>query len=565
MTQYEDYIISVDSGKLLSCKYVKQAVRRHLNDLKKSKRKHNKYYFSEEWANAAINVVCELRHTATDFAGKKFNLQPFQAFIIAMIFGWRRKDNGKRRYNKTYIEMARKNGKTELAAAIAWVCAILEQPLGGEFYSVATKKDQAKKWFDAVKYMGKQLAREDEAFDDKFRILTYNISSEELNIKMSYLSSDEDTLDGLNPFYVCIDELHAHPTGGVYKVMETGMSSWDDSLLNAITTAGFNLNSFCYSLRKTCIDVLAERKRQDNQFIIIYTIDDEDDWKDPNVWVKANPCLGNTPKLQKFEEDFQGAVNEGGVSEIQFKTKNLNMWTATSTTFIKDEEYLNCVSDWSHEAMRGSTCFAGLDLASTLDYAVYAQFFPSYEEGGKHRSILKYFIPEEKANSRRGEKVDFLRWQNEGHLIVTPGNVTDYNYIHKYIVDSHDFCNVKMIYYDRHNASQLVINLTEEGIQMKPFSQAIASMNAPTVQISKMIRNKEMDFGVDPVLRWMFSNIQLAMDTSGNIKIDKAKSSDRVDGPVALVMAVAAWMIGGEVEPEESVYEKLARERKLKK
>lgn len=344
LEKYKRYMDDVQSGKVLACKYVKQAIERQIRDLSRQKTETFPYYFDEKEAEKSLKLFSLLKHTKGEWATKalNFQLQDFQAFEIACVFGWKKQYSDLRRFTRVYSETARKSGKTEKCAGIQIIGAI-EGEGGAEVYSAATTRDQARIVFDATKHMAKELKRDGYKWAKPFVIQANDIKYEACVIKA--LSAEAKTLDGKNPHFVIIDEFHAHPTSDVLNVMETGMGARAQPLLYIITTAGFNIESPCYDLRKTATEILAGIKDDESFFTVIYTLDDDDNWEDEAVWIKANPNIGATPKWDWMREQYTKAKNEGFAKRVEFLTKNLNLWQNQKETWIADEVYQACASE----------------------------------------------------------------------------------------------------------------------------------------------------------------------------------------------------------------------------
>ena len=335
---------AVESGAVVTCEPVKLAVARQRHDLERQNTPDFPFYFDEQAAEKAIKTFKLLRHTKGEWATKRqlFQLQDFQAFEIACVFGWKKQDSGYRRFTRVYSETARKSGKTEKCAGIQAI-GILEGEGGAEVYSAATTRDQARIVFDASKVMLQGLKSDGfkwaKPLKIQARVIKYNDGIIEA------LSAEAKTLDGKNPHFVIIDEYHAHPTSDVLNVMETGMGARAQPLLYVITTAGFNIESPCYHMRETALNILRGVKTDESFFAIIYTLDPEDDWEDESVWIKPNPNIGNTPKWDWMREQHQKAKNEGFAKAVEFKTKNLNLWLNQREQWIDDSIYQACAND----------------------------------------------------------------------------------------------------------------------------------------------------------------------------------------------------------------------------
>ena len=535
----KEFVDSVGANPLRYNEAVRLCVERHIKDLQSTEN----YYFDEAEAERAIRFVCLLRHTKGAWAKKKFALQPFQAFTLWVLFGWRRNDNGARRFRKSYIEIPRKNGKTEFAAAVAIYLAFFDKEEGAEVFTAATKRDQAKICFDACQTMIRHLQHDSARAKETIKAFRNTIFSEQTRSKIEPLSADYDTLDGLNPHCAIIDEYHAHKTDGLLKVIETGMGSRLQPLLFIITTAGFNKESPCFNLRRVCLDILKGSKTDETVFALIFGIEEGDEWDNEATWEKANPNLGITPYIEYMQSQCTKARNEGRTAEIEFRTKNLNEWTTVASTWISDLVWENAGGAFDATELRGRLCFGGLDLATTRDLSALCLLFPPENEDEKIKVLLWFWCPEENAKTReKSDGVPYSQWAADGYLHLTEGNVTDYNFIKSKIRQLNEEYTLHSIAYDRYNASQLVIDLQDEGARMSPFSQRIGTMSAPTKELERMVADGSLTHGGNPVLAWMNRNVAIKTDADGNIKIDKDKSQEKVDGMVALAMSIGEYM-----------------------
>ena len=551
MTLYTTFIKAVKKqGSTHHCKYARLAVQRYEDDVKASKKKSFGYRFDTDKADRAIAFIKALKHTKGEYAGRQFQLLPYQAFIVSQIFGWVYKDSGLRRFTKAYIEIARKNGKTELAAAIGLYMMIADGEKGAEIYSAATKKDQAKICFSAAATMARSLKRDSKMIDKILDTHTNAISMVQYNSTFKPLSADSDTQDGLNPHMGIIDEYFAHPTDGMLKVLETGMGARLQPLMLIITTAGYNQQSPCYQFRGVCINYLEGVVRNDNTFCIIFTLDEEDidDYLNPAVWVKANPGIGTAPYMKYMLIQANNARTEGAAAEIEFKTKNLNIWTQTASTWIPSEHVKACHSTLD-EIPEGSSVLGALDLSYVYDitalslYSIKDCIFQNW-----------YFCPEDKVKDRRNsDKVVYAQFEKDNNIIFTPGNIIDYDYIRACISELAMKYFIKAIAYDQYNSSQLVVQLDQDGHNMIKYAQSFPSMSPPTKELERRVYAKDVSFIPNPVNDWMFSNVELRFNQEGQAKVHKGKdkSKNKIDGIVAMVMAYGLSM---SEEYNDSVY-----------
>ena len=517
----QQYIDGVLTGKVIAGEFIRLAVQRHVDDLGKTWG----YHFDEKTAKKAIDTFEVLRHWKGEWAGQRITLEPHQVFYIASLFGWKRKD-GTRRYRTSFKSVARKNAKTTECAGKAIYHLLADGEAGAQVYFAATKEDQARIGFKDVQ----EIIKKTPEMRKHFNVMTKSVLCGPSFMKP--LGSDSNTQDGFDPSWGIVDEYHAHKTDQMLNVLESGMGARRQPVIDVITTAGFNKEFPCYSqLRKTGIEILRGIKTDDSFLIMIFEMDEGDDWKNRNNWVKANPNLGVSVYTDYLDNRFIKACNEAGTKEVDFKTKNLNMWVDAADVWVQDDKFVECAVD---EFPAAVMCWGGLDLASTADITAFTIIFRGVD---RVFSRSWYFVPEERNYDNRNEGM-YKRWITDGWMIETPGNVTDYDFVRAKVNELKGEYNIKTIAYDRFNANQLVINLQDDGFVMEPFGQGFVSMSSPTKELEKLIVSKVFAHMGDPVLRWMLSNVNIAMDGAGNIKVHKGNSFGKVDGVVSNIMAI---------------------------
>lgn len=525
MQKVNQYIDDVTNGRVAVCKHVSNAVARYVND------RASGWTFSQTYAQHAVDFIEQLVHSTGDYAGRQFILEPWQAFIVYNLFGFLNAD-GSRRFTRAYVEVPRKNGKSTFSSAIMLYGLIADDEPAAQVYSAATKLDQAMMVFGESVRVCQNLPWLSEG-------LTVNNSVNNRRILYGQsiykpLEWNPGKQDGLNAHFCCIDEYHAHPNDELYNVIRNSMGARRQPLLFTITTAGFNREAPCYKHRQYCASVLNGAIKDDALFSVIYTLDEGDDWTDPQVWAKANPNFGISVYPRQLEQALTEA-KEFVHKEVEFKTKLLNVWTDTAQTWISDTAWMQCAD---MNALSGAVCYGGLDLANTSDFCAFTLFFPQQSE-----VKTWYWLPSETAYKRKDAAGASIRqWAADGFIHLTDGNVTDYAFIKAKILELAELYAIQDIAFDRFNASQLVIELQNEGLQMFPFGQGFVSMSSPTKELERLTKEKTLKHGGNPVTRWMMGNILLAQDPAANIKINKAKSGDKVDGPVSIVMAIGTAM-----------------------
>lgn len=527
----EQYVDDVLSGKKVAGKSEIAAVKRYVNDKKRAL--DCGFYLDTKAGEKAINFIQKLKHTKGKWAGKFLLLEPWQKFIVFNLFAWRKAD-GTRRFRYAYVEVARKNGKTALAAGIALYMLFAEKEPRAEVYSVATVKDQAKLCFNDSVAIVKQTS-----LSQRMRVFRDSILYEQLGAYFKPLSSDDGIHDGYSPYCVIVDEYHAHKDNGMLDVMRSGMAARTQPLVFIITTAGFNKNYPCYAYRQNAKNVMNGIVEDDSLFAIIFEMDADDDWTDPQCWAKANPNLGISVDYEYLAGEVKDAQNRPEAVR-GVKTKNLNMWVDAETTWILDEMWQKCSSSLTLADVEGRKCWGGLDLSNISDITAFVLLF---EIDDKLALVPKFWIPEDKLQEKIAkENVGFAEWVQKGYVTVTPGNILDYDYVKADILNIAEKYDVSSIAYDRWNSSQTIIQLQDEGLEMSPFGQGYGSMSAPSKEFEKMVLAGKIEHFGNPVLRWMLASTAIQTDPAGNIKPDKRKSSQKIDGIVASIMALGEMM-----------------------
>ncbi len=516
---------------ILVCEYVQLAVQRYYADLDNALDRG--WYFDRKAAMRAINFIEKLKHTKGEWAGQRFRLEPWQQFVLWNIFGWRNAD-GTRRFRYAYIEIARKNGKTALSAGVGLYMLFADGEARPEVYSAATVKDQAKICFaDAVAIV--------KATDLKNYLTPYrnSIVYELKGGTMKPLSSDYGTHDGLNPSCGIIDEFHAHKDSGMFDVIKSAFGARRQPLLFIITTAGFNKSGACYAYRDNVIKVLRGVNEDDSLFGIIYTLDSKEEWDDPKMWIKSNPNLGVSLSADYLADQVKDAKNRPeAVRNVM--TKNVNLWVDAEKTWILDDVWMQCVGTTDPADLKGCACWGGLDLSNVSAVSAYVLLF---HENDRFQLLPHFWIPEEKMLEKiRKENINYDKWVAEGYVTATPGNVIDYDFVKADILRIVADYDLRASAYDRWNSSQTIIDLQNEGMTFNPFGQGYGSMSAPTKEFEKAVLTGKVEHFGNPVLRWMLASTVIKTDPAGNIKPDKEKSVQKIDGIVASIMALGEWM-----------------------
>ena len=540
----ETYAQQVRTGNILTCEFVQLAVDRYYRDMDNALDKG--WYFDRKAAQRAISFIERLKHTKGQWAGLRFKLEPWQQFIIWNIFGWKMAD-GTRRFRYAYVEIARKNGKTALSAGIGLYMLFADGESRPEVYSAATVKDQARICFsDAVEIV--------KATDLKNYLTPYrnSIVYELKGGMMKPLSSDYGTHDGLNPSCGIIDEFHAHKDSGMFDVIKSAFGARKQPLMFIITTAGFNKAGACYAYRDNVIKILRGINEDDTLFGIIYTMDANEEWDNPQMWIKSNPNLGVSLFPNYLEDQVNDAKNRPeAVRNVM--TKNVNLWVDAEKTWILDDAWMKCVGTTEIEDLRGCECWGGLDLSNVSDITAFVLIF---HENDKFQLLPFFWIPEEKMLEKiRKENINYDLWVKAGFVKVTSGNVLDYEFVKADILQVVEIYDLQSSAYDRWNSSQTIIDLQNEGMECNPFGQGYGSMSAPSKEFEKLVLSEKIEHFGNPVLRWMLSSTLIKTDPAGNIKPDKEKSVQKIDGIVASIMALGEWMTA-QAEDDNDPYSK---------
>lgn len=492
-------------------------------------------------ADRRVDFIEELlTHVEGALAGKPFLLEKWQQAVVGCLFGWKRY-GGSRRYREILLYVPRKNGKTPLAAAIAICVFFMDDEKGQQDYIGAADKDQASLLFRQAAGM----VRNEKRLESRCQIYGgfghRSITKELEGSFLRVISSDANTKHGGNPHLVLVDELHAQPNRDLIDVLLTSMASKNrsQSLIIFITTADFARPSVCNEKYDYACKV-RDGVVQDLSFLpVVYEATNKDDWTSPATWRKANPNFDVSVSAEYMERECARAKEESSY-ENTFKRLHLNMRTEQDKRWIQLERWDACGAPFNVESLRGQRCFGGLDLSSVSDLTSLVLFFP---ECGK---VLPFFwLPEETAIARtRKSNVPYESWAAKGLIDLTEGNRIDYQHIRNKILDLHEIYRIQDIGYDPYNADQIVLQLREQdGIEMVEFRQGFISMNQPCKALERMLLGKELFHGGNEVLRWNASNVAISMDPAGCIKMNKQKSAEKIDGLVALVMAIGRSIV----------------------
>lgn len=489
--------------------------------------------YDEKKAEKVIKFVKLLKHTKGRWAGQRFQLLPWQDELLRKLFGTV-DENGYRVYRKCYVEIGKKNGKSELGAAIALYLLVADGEYGAEIYSAACDREQA----SIVYNVAASMVEQEQQLKKRLKVIrsTKRIIYPAMNSFYHVLSADAYTKHGYNIHGVIFDELHAQPNRELWDVLTEGAGdARTQPLVFVITTAGYDRNSIGWEVHEYARKV-RDGIIDDPHFLpVIYGLEEDEDWRDEQNWYKANPSLGYIIDIEKLRAAYKEAENIPAKQNL-FRRLRLNQWVHQQTRFLPMQFWDLCSGKVDVKDLKGRVCYAGLDLASSVDIAAFAKVFPR-EDG--FDILMRFWIPEENMRERSlRDKVPYDVWVRDGFIKATPGNVIDYKTIENDILRDAEIYNIREIAFDRWGAVQLVQNLEAEGLTVVPIGQGFKSMSPPTKELLKLVMSKKIRHGGNPVLRWMADNMAVTMDAAENIKPDKKKSTERIDGMVALIMAL---------------------------
>ena len=547
----KQYAQAVVSKEILTCEWVQKACQRQLDDLVRFKRKSSIFQFNPELldrhgrpyrpADNLCSFIERLPHVKGPLAGQMIVLEPWQVFILSTVFGWVKSD-GKRRFRRSYIEVPRGNAKSTLSSAVGLYMLAADREGGAEVYSLATTRDQARIVFGDAQTM----ARMSPGFRSRFSV---NVGAHNMHVlqsgsKFEALSAEGSTLDGLNIHMGCIDELHAHKTRTVYDVVETGTGKRDNSLLWVITTAGSNRSGICYEVRSFVTKLLNGVFQDDTQFGIIYGLDEGDDWAAKDSLIKANPNWGISVReeilvpLQAKAIQLPSAVNN-------FKTKHLNEWVSADKSWMDMRAWdAGMNPDLELDQFLGQPCWIGLDLASKTDIAALVMLFQHPDTPDAFVVFGKYYLPEDTVQAAGNSQ--YQGWSHTGLLSVTPGNVIDFSWIEADLLEITSKYSVEAVAFDPFQATQLSTRMLSEGLPMIEVRPTVLNFSEPMKTLEALVLQKKLVHDGDPVLAWMASNVVAHTDVKDNIYPRKERAESKIDGIVALIMALSRAIKPGE-------------------
>lgn len=538
----KEYMSGVLDGSVPACSFVKQAVQRQLNDLRRWGPEGGDYYFDEKEASRPCWFIENLTHTKGELAGRAIHLEPWQCFLLTTLFGWKAKA-GNRRFRSAYVEVARGNGKSTLLSGIGLFCLCADHEPGAEVYSFATTREQAKIVFGDAQTMARGNRALQEAYG--LEVTAHALYVPATNSTFQAKSAEGSTLDGLNTHLAIIDELHAHKKRDVFDVVETSLGKRRNSLMVSITTAGVDRTGICYEQRTLVTKILSGSLQDESYFGIIYTLDPDDDWKSDEALAKANPNWGVSVRPEVIRA-LQAKAIATPSAENNFKTKHLDVWCNADVGWMDMKAWDACADESLDESdFDGESCWLGLDLASTSDMTAKVKIFQRKIDGSSHYYLFgDYWLP--RTAIERGVNSQYQGWEYLGYLHVCEGPVTDFAEIRDSILEDCGRYSVQSVAYDPFQAVQLSKELSDDGVPMVLCKQTVANLSDPMKQFQALVLDHRLHFNGDPVLTWMVSNVVCHVDVKENIYPRKDAPENKIDGVVAGIMALSRALLNDE-------------------
>lgn len=529
MRGYERYIRDVRSGKIVTCQYIKQVVERFCEF-----RERPDIYFDATAVDAFIDFVGQMKHWAGKSAGQYFQLLDWQQFYFAVLIGLKYKSTGLRVVKEVYTEMARKQGKSSIIAALALWHLIGDGENAPFVACLASTREQARLIFEMCQNYAKSL-------DPKGQYLKYYrnyIKFPTNNGEVKIFSSDASKLDGLSVSLGIIDEFAVQPDNQLYSKIKTSMGFRENPLMVLITTPQGNLNSPAHTVFQTSVEILSKVKTDDTFWPFIYTLDPEeqDQWDNENLWIKSNPSLGTTVTLDWLRSECLAAKNDSS-KQVAFKTLNAGIWCQSYTTWIEQSIVVQRMKPISVDDFEGWPCTIGMDLGAVSDFTSITAMWV--------RENIYYFktwcfLPENTLENHPN-KLLYERFIQEGTMIPTAGNCTDYNFVAAKIGEISQKCPIDKIYTDTWNATSIMVTLGDMGFTVLPFSQSIGHFNSPTKSMERIIRDDQCVIDRSQCVLWQFGNVELKIDHNGNCKPDKSNYQKKIDSIISMISAIGGW------------------------
>ena len=543
---YNKYAQDVVEGRIVACESIKLACKRYISWFDR-----DDIEFDYDDVDKKIDLVRKMKHSTGVHARTNFELLPWQQFAFAGIFGWKWKDSGYRVTKKALLFVARKNGKTALAAALALCCAIADKENGAEVDIVANNAKQAEICYDQTKNYAESIDPKGKLFKRFRRDIKIPVTKSVIQVH----SSDSMGLDGWNTSTAIIDEFHAAKDWGLYNVLISSMGMRTQPLMLIITTAGFLVGDTypCYSMYSTCKQILNNIKEDDTMFSLLYELDEDDDWQDENNWIKCSPSLGQTVRYEYMREQIQDAVNNTSL-EVGVRTKNLNQFMQSSNIWISRDYIQKNMQEVNLEEYRDEIAFGGCDLSVVCDLTAHSVCIPPNPDRpvNPDKFIFKtwLYIPEE-AIENSSNKEYYKEWIRRGWAIKTAGNVVDYEHILKDQLEVSRTISFVDYGYDQYNASSWAITAEQSGLPLCIYGQSIGHFNGPTKFFEMLVRSGKCIIDTNPAVDWCFGNVELMIDHNENTKPAKANGDKnaKIDPVISMLEALGCYLNSRYYEP----------------
>ena len=541
------YALDVDSSEIPACKWVRLACRRFLDDMEDGHERG--LVFDVEKAQDVLDFFDHVPHIKGRWAGQPIEPSAWQVFIIINLYGWLWEATGLRRYKSAYIEVGRKNGKSTFVAPLGLYMTRWDGEPGAEVYSAATSRDQARIVFDTARDMVRNSK-----LKNHIQAYNHSVCHEGSSSFFKPLASDSDTLEGKNTQMALIDELHAHKNRRVYDVLELSMGARDQALLLVITTAGDDRTGICYEVRDYLTKVLEQVFDDDSCFGVIYTIDDPDEWTNPDVWIQANPNLGISPSLEDMQRLCQKAQQTPSAAS-EFKRKRLDIWCEGETAYFNMEHWRLCPQIAPDPRLKNLRCYLALDLSSKRDLTALVGLFP--DDDRNYQLKVKFYLPEAVLDPLKSGKAHHIQklyqqWADAGWLTLTPGQIIDYSVIYKDAKDWAQHYDAAEIAFDPWGATQMATQLQEDGFTIVQVQQSVKNFSEAMKETDAVMIDHRIHHEHNPVMAWMMSNVNARVDKNDNVFPNKLNDDSKIDGPVATFMAMNRALLQLE---SDSVYD----------
>lgn len=526
---YYQYAKDVVDGNIVAGELIKLSCQRFLDDLN-----DDRFEFRADKVKKCVNFMQALKHYTGKHAGTNFILLPFQVWITANLVGFYWKGTNQRRFTQSYIQMARKQGKSFFAGALCLYFLIADGEASAEVLLLANSRQQAKDIdFAVVAALAKQLDPKQKILKQFRDYLTIPVTQSRLKV----LAAEAKTGDGYNCSFGLIDEFHESPDTKMKDLVVSSQGMRESPHCCIITTAGFDKTKPCYRLRCYSAEVLHKTKTDDSLFAAVYELDENDDWTDEKNWIKSNPCLGQTVSVKYIQEQVTKAMNNPS-DEVGVKTKTLNVWCSSSEVWIPETTIMKSSNDLNIEDFAGESCYIGIDLAAVSDLTVVSVLIP---KDGKYHFINKYYLPQS-ALEDKPQKDKYRLWKDMGLLTITAGNVTDYDYITNDLMRIREILNIQGIYYDSWNSTQWAIDATQKGLPLFPYSQSLGNFNKPTKEFERLILSDRVILDNNEITRFCFGNVILKYDHNNNCKPVKYADANKIDGVIGIIEALGGYL-----------------------